>query len=266
MPDLDKAITFIQKNANDVEIARLEFILTGEGPSEEIVALLFSRQRADGGWAPFWASDYSSLDATCFRLAQAEQLGIESIEKAVLHAVQFLAQRQATDGSWEEDLSVIDSAPVWAAPGDLNARLYLTANCGYWLSVLGDLPEKASAAAGYLIAQVDEDGHLPGFLHTHWLAGGLFYHLEWKEPAEASFTYLRSRINDLGASNLAWLLIVAIKAGIPTDHHLLVQAAERLEQYQAEDGRWSSEDGPDYDVHATLEAVRALYLCGRLEL
>lgn len=32
--------------------------------------------KADGDWVSFWANDYSSLDATCFRFAQAEQIDI----------------------------------------------------------------------------------------------------------------------------------------------------------------------------------------------
>jgi hypothetical protein len=265
VPDLGKAVTFVMNQGNKIELARLGYLLADEKPVKEIVNMLFAGQRDDGGWVPFWASDYSSLDATCFRLAQAEQLGIASTETAIMRAIQFITQRQSEDGSWEEDREVIDLTPPWAKPGDTSARLYLTANCGYWLSILGNMPDRASAAAGYLLTQLDQDGRLPSFLHTHWLAGGLFFRLEWNESVERILAYLGSRIKDLPASNLAWILITLISAGISTNHSLVVNAAELLEQSQKDDGRWPSEDGPDYDVHSTLEAVRALYLCGRIE-
>jgi tagatose 1,6-diphosphate aldolase len=37
-----------------------------------------------------------------------------------------------------------------------------------------------------------------------------------------------------------------------------------LEQRQSPDGRWASEDGTEWDVHSTLEALWALRLCGRI--
>jgi hypothetical protein len=263
MYDLDKAITFVKTQGNAIEQARLRYLLAGESPSPGIITQLFAGQRDDAGWAPFWASDYSSLDATCFRLAQAEQLGIVSTETAVMRAIQFLAKRQSEDGSWEEDQAVIDLAPPWAKPGDLAAQLYLTANCGLWLALMGNMQEGASKAAGYLQPYLDQDGHLPSFTHTYWLAGGLFYRLDWKEPADRIFEYLGSRIKDLTASNLAWLLITLIVAGVSTNHSLVGNAVDLLEKSQNEDGRWPSEDGPQYDVHSTLEALRALKLCGQ---
>jgi hypothetical protein len=212
---------------------------------------------------PLWARDYSSLDATCFRLAQAEQMGLSGSERAVKRAVHFLAQRQKPDGSWEEDKKVADLAPPWAKPGDLAARLYLTSNCALWLALLGDTDRRVSKAADYLVMHQDLSGHLPGFLHTHWLAGGLWYRLKRQEPAELAFEYLGMRMNDLAVSNLSWLITTLSVAGVPPDHSLVNTAASLLEQSQQEDGRWLSEDGPTQEVHATLEALRALGICGR---
>ena len=39
--------------------------------------------------------------------------------------------------------------------------------------------------------------------------------------------------------------------------------APALVPAQSPDGRWPSEDGPERDAHSTLEALRALRLCGR---
>lgn len=264
--NLEKAVEFVRSKGNEVEQARLKYLLANERPSQKVVAKLFADQRPDGGWSPFWANDYTSLDATCFRLAQAEQLGITEAETAIIRAVHFLAQRQSPDGSWEENKKVAGFAPPWATPGDLSAKLYLTANCGLWLALLGNTDNRASKTAGYLQAHLDKDGRLPSFLHTHWLAGGLWRKLNWQESSERVFEYLSQRINDLAVSNLSWLITTLCAAGVTTKHHLVDKAASLLEQSQHGDGRWPSEDGPSQDVHSTLEAIRALRLCGRVAI
>jgi len=263
--NFETAISFVRQRGNEVEKARLAYLLTGERPSAEIVAQLFAGQQPDGGWSPFWVKDYTSLDATCFRLAQAEQLGLGRSETTITRAVDFLAERQAQDGSWEEDKKVANLAPPWAAPGDPEATLYLTANCGLWLALLGDPDNRASKAAGFLQSQLGPDGHLPSFLHTHWLAGTLWHKLGWQPPAERAFKYLSERINELDASNLSWWIITACVAGIPPNQSVVGQAASLLEKNQRGDGCWPSEDGPESDVHSTLEAMRALWLCGRID-
>ena len=64
----------------------------------------------------------------------------------------------------------------------------------------------------------------------------------------------------LPASNLCWLLVTLLTAGVPAHHPLIVQATVRLDGQQQADGRWISENGPSHDVHTTLEALRALQL------
>lgn len=260
----EKAIAFVKRDGNDVECARLGVLLEAKEPSREIIARLFADQRPDGGWAPFWAQDYSSLDATCFRLAQAEQLGIGEAEPAIRRAVAFLAERQVSDGSWQEDDSVAGVAPPWTTPGQLPATLYLTANCGLWLALLSDEVDLASRAAAYLQEHLGDDGQLPGFLHTHWLAGAMWHKLRRQEPAERAFTYLSERIGDLASSNLSWLITTLSAAGVPAHHNLVSDAASLLARAQEDDGRWRSEDGPAQDVHATLEALRAIRFVGAL--
>jgi hypothetical protein len=264
--NFERAIAFVQSRGNEVEQARLRYILFYEHPSQKVVAKLVAGQRPDGGWPPFWANDYSSLDATCFHLAQAEQLGISEHETAIPRAVRFLAQRQFSDGSWEEDESFADSAPPWAKPGNLPAKLYLTANCGLWLAIWRGSENQATKAADYLQSYLDQDGHLPGFLHTHWLVAGLWYKLGRHELSELVFKSLSENIGDLATSNLSWLIISVYVAGVSMDHPLVGKTVSLLEQSQHEDGRWPSEDGPDRDVHSTLEAIRALALCGRMHV
>lgn len=261
--NVKKAIAFVQDQGNLIEQARLEYIFSGKRPSQKVVARLFAGQRPDGGWAAFWATDYSSLDATCFRLAQAEQLGRNKEEPAIRRVLSFISQHQRADGSWEESDQVADVAPPWAKPGNLPAKLYLTANCGLWLALLDRNLEQAESAAMYLQVHLDSQGRLPSFLHTHWLAAGLWHILEWQEPAERVHAYLLTRINDLTSSSLAWMIITMRMVGFLANHPLIEQSITFLENGQQPDGHWLSEDGPSHDIHATLEALRALQLCGR---
>lgn len=194
MADLRAAVTYITQHGNNVEQARLRHLLTGEPADPEVIGTLLAGQRPDGGWNPFWAPDYSSLDATCFRLAQAEQLGLTGANPAVGRALRFLAGRQRDDGSWEEAEAVRGLAPPWAAPGDPAARLYLTANCGFWLALLGDTSGGAARAARFLHGQLAPGGSLPTFAHAHWLAAGLWRRLGDHEPAERVLQHLGGQL------------------------------------------------------------------------
>lgn len=261
--DLDAALAYIRRHGDEIEQARLRYLLTGEPPTSEIVATLCAGQRPDGGWSPFWAQNYSSLDATCFHLAQAEQAGISRNDESVLRAMRFLEQRQASDGRWEEDASVAEAAPPWATPGNLAATLYLTANCSFWLAYLSAQSTAASEGGRLLQNSLDETANLPSFLQTHWLAAGLWYRLGHGALAERTLTALAPKISQrTPASSLSWLMTTLLLANVPPTHPLLQSAAALLAHAQRADGSWSSEDGPDRDTHVTVEAVRALRLAG----
>jgi hypothetical protein len=246
--------------------ARLNYIFREQRPAPEVVQLLLTNQRLDGGWSPFWTMDYSSLDATCYRLAKAEQMGYTAPdEPALQRALQLFVQRQQPDGSLEEESSKADAAPNWAKPGNQAAGLYLTANCGYWLSSWDQTISPAQRAAAYIWQFLDEQGHLPSFLHTHWLAAGLWYRLGQHEEAERVINYLDSRLSDISASGLAWLVCCLRAVGVPLlSNQCLRKAILLLEKQQQPDGLWKSEDGPSEDINATLEAIRALCLYGKL--
>lgn len=260
--DQSKAIAYVAANGDVVEQARLHYLLEERPPTTEALRHLYNAQRPDGGWAPFWSPEYSSVDATCFRLSQAWELGLGIEELAVSDALRFLMGRQQGNGSWEEEAGVADVAPPWAMPGDTAAQLYLSANAGYWLA-LYDLDD-ALQAAHFLEGYQELHGRLPSFLHTHWLAAGLWQRSGRTKAAERAMAYLQTRLDsgELSAGNLAWMISALCDAGIPAVEPLIADAAARLAGLQEEDGSWTADDGPLFTVQTTLQALRALQLAG----
>jgi hypothetical protein len=256
--NLQSALAYLYGRTNPAEQARLDYLLHNTPPAPAAVEQLLNGQRPDGGWSPFWAADYSSIDATCYRLAQADQMGLSPSQPALGRALAFLAYRQHADGSWQEEAAVADQAPPWAKPGNDAATLYLTANSGFWLAVLAGSKD-GPQAADYLQTYLDTEGRLPSFLHTHWLAAALWHNVGRHDTAECVLTYLSGQLAQLTPANLAWLILSLRRAGLPTDHPLLSAAATLLAQQQQPDGHWPADDGPAWDVHTTLEALRALH-------
>ena len=265
---LDSAVAYVREHGNEFDNAHLNLLLEDELPSREQQERFLAGQRSDGGWAPFWVNEYSSLDATCFRLSQGEGLEIDLGNPAFVRAAEFLRSRQRADGYWEEEEAVRELAPPWATPGVLAARLYLTANCGWWLanatlrgSSFVTADEAAARSGAYLEQHLAQDGSLPSFLHAHWLAAGLWIRLGHDDLASRVLTYLASRMSDdVPASSLAWLLTTLEGLGIAPDHPLGQKATSLLMAKQRADGSWESEDGPDRDPYVTVEALRGLFM------
>ena len=110
--EVNAAVAYVNERGTAVERARLRYLLYGESAPTDVREQFERGQRGDGGWSPPWATEYSSVDATCFQLAQADQLGFDRRSPLFIDAVRFLAERQRADGYWEEETEVADAAPV----------------------------------------------------------------------------------------------------------------------------------------------------------
>jgi hypothetical protein len=254
---IQEAIEFVRSHGTPVEQARLNLLIGSRDGIPEAVEELEKGQRADGGWAPFWAQDASSVDASCFRLAQCEQLGLTTNEM-IRRAVAFLAIRQQQDGSLEEEPELASVAPRWAAPGDVAAHIYLTANAGYWIRHYQPSNPALPRIQKFLTSHIGPDGRVPSFLHAHWLTAGLLYGLGAKPDAQQIMDGLRARLSELEASNFAWMVNCLCITGVAPDTPLIADSLSRLDALQQDDGRWPSEHGEGQDVHTTLETLRAI--------
>jgi hypothetical protein len=259
MVDIDAAIGYVVARGDAVDRARLSFVRTGSSPAEEIVRHIETGQTPAGGWPAQGGGDVASVDATCFRLAELDELdGLR--RPCATRALDWLATRQRLDGFWEEDPVLADTAPPWARPGDPEARFYLTVSAAFWLAVArSDAREPVlSRAARAILDSVSEDGSWPGFLVSGWLAGAVLHSTEWFYEAARIFVVLGQRVSTMSAADTAGMVVALRRVGVASDDALIGSARQRLAQTQRPDGGWPSDDAPALDVQTTLTALRAL--------
>ncbi len=281
MVDLDAAIGYVVAHGDAVDRARLSWLCAGVAAPQDVLDKAELGQARKGGWPAFWNSHVASIDATCFRLAELDDLG--GLDRpAAREALGWLASRQRPDGMWEEHESLADTAPPWARPGDPEARLYLTANAAFWLAVAGPgrsgdgpvadpgryrygpRPEDnehavlVARAAEAFRASLRPDGSWPSFLATGWLGAAVLYHLGWFYEAAQIQVILAERVPEMSAADCAWMSASLCRVGMSLDDWLMVAAQRRLSETQRTDGGWPSDDSDAFDVHITLTAIRAL--------
>src|SRR5215467_625514 len=75
MVDLDAAIGFVVAHGDQVDRARLSWLRSEVPPPPDLVTKVEMGQSASGGWPAFWGGGVASISATCFRLAELDDLG-----------------------------------------------------------------------------------------------------------------------------------------------------------------------------------------------
>jgi hypothetical protein len=267
---MDAAIGFVVAKGDPVERARLSYLRTGTAPHAEVLAKAELGQAAEGGWPAVWGQ-VPSVDATCFHLAELDDLGALS-RPAARKALDWLAARQQADGTWEEDEALAAEAPAWARPGDPEARLYLTANAAFWLTVAG-LDARAAGpldsrvggvyagmiigAAQAIAGSLRPDGTWPSFLATGWLGAAVLYRQEMFYESARMQMVLTDRLPDMSPADVVWLAASLRRVGVPADEWVIEVARRRMTETQRSDGCWPSDDGAPFDVHTTLAGIRA---------
>ncbi|WP_346775841.1 squalene--hopene cyclase [Micromonospora sp. HNM0581] len=271
MVDIDAAIGFVVAHGDAVERARMSWLRTGAQPPPEVFDSAEVGQTPGGGWPASWGDEVASVDATCFRLAELDDLGALGRPSA-RRALDWLAAAQRRDGCWEEDEALADSAPEWARPGSPEAKMYLTANAAFWLTAAG-LDARAAgpldhrvggayagvvqAASQALAAQLRPDGSWPSFLATGWLSAAVLHRQQMFYESAQIKAVLAERLPEASAADAAWLGVTLHRVGVDLQEWTLVAARRRLTETQRSDGGWTSDDGHQFDVHTTLAVIRA---------
>jgi hypothetical protein len=260
---MDGAIGFVVAHGDAVDRARLSYLRTGAIPSEDILTTAEIGQAPEGGWPARWAAEVASIDATCFRLAELDDLGALG-RPAARRGLDWLASRQH-NSMWEEDDSLAGEAPSWAKPGDPEARLYLTANAAFWLTVSdldagwggGRYGALLRPAAQAIAAHIGVDGSWKSFLVSAWLSAAVLNRQDMFYESARIQIMLGDRLSQMSPADVASMASALRRVGIAVDDWLLTAARRRLAETQRSDGGWPSDDGAAFDVHTTLTAIRA---------
>lgn len=101
-------------------------------------------------------------------------------------------------------------------------------------------------------------------MQTHWLAVALWQQRGLVDEAGKTLGYLAGQAGELSAGNLAWMVVALREGGVPTAEAAIVAALDRLLALREPGGNWPSDEGIENSVHVTIEALKALQLCGRL--
>lgn len=268
--DITKSIAFIEERGTELEKARIRHILYGQKPESGVIQCFTRLQNNDGGFPyDMVQGNISTVDNTLVALWWMDELGLIKSSTAD-KAIEYLLMVQRDDGGWDEDSSIIQYVlPPWISPGDLRTRLYLSAYAAYWLAVrdYGTHPAFKKAFE-FLLKHRDETGKFNGYLHTTWIATSAFLMVrsQYSEIVERSLQVLLNKpLAEWESSQIAWALDCLGRAGLEESHPFIEKCLAELISRHRPDGSWSSEDGEAFAVGATIGALKALKLYGRLQ-
>jgi hypothetical protein len=267
--DISASLAFIEERGSPLEKARWRHILYGVQPEPEVIQPFVALQNDDGGFPyAMLSGNLSTINNTLIALWWMAELGMLASPTAD-SAFGFLLAAQHDDGGWDEDpRSAQYDLPPWASPGQLHARLYLSAQSAYWLAQGSYKTHPAfPRALNFLLRHRDETGRFPGFLHTTWIATGVFAMAgqEYTAVVSQGFRVLMDRpLSQWEDSQIAWALDCLGSAGLPRSHAFIESALAELLHRRAPDGSWISEDGEARDVVATIQVLRVLKHFGLL--
>ncbi len=242
------------------------------GPGCRMAALRHPRRRrrcstrsswastADGGWPAFWGGDVASIDATCFRLAELDDLGALEPARPRGGRCAGWRPRSGPTACWEEDAVAGRRRPAVGAAGRPRGALYLTANAAFWLAVGGpsaeerrppepsstdtrrtrhpggrDDSEHAARSSGRrgVPRGLRPDGTWPSFLVSGWLGGAVLlpHRLVLRVGADPG----RARRTGAGRcprpTSRRWLAALR-RVGMSDEDSLLAAARRRLAETQ----------------------------------
>jgi squalene cyclase len=263
MVNIVKSIGFIGERGTNLEKARMNCILHGINPPQDVVQGLYQLQNEDGGF-PFGMvkGNQSTINETTVALWWIEELDLLTSPNAN-QAFAYLLATQREDGSWDVDPRLAQEIlPSLIEVGDLKTRLYLSAYSTYWLAVGNhqSLPTFRKAIH-FLLRHQDQTGKIYGYLHNTWIATGVFLMAgdRYAKVANLGIQALaQTPVAKWDDNQIAWALDCLSRGGLPKNHPFIEGCLDELYSRQRSDGSWASEDGEAFAVGATIQVLKVM--------
>jgi len=269
--NMKQAIDFVYKNGNIFEKARLDAILRKKKPAKSVVGKILDLQNEDGGF-PYnkekgKPSTISDTSVALIWLNDLKMLNSDTGKKAIKHLISL----QKENGSWDENPEISNyNPPVWMTPGDKKTIVYNTAYSAFWLGISGHRESLSfKKAYNFLIECQNESGRFEGFLHSTWIGASVIAIVEgWESNrVRMAIKYLDNVDSDKWvASQISWMLWCFALADVPKENIFVSKMLNKLRGKQRDDGSFASEDGEEFAVGATLEAIKVILLYEKEDL
>jgi len=147
-------------------------------------------------------------------------------------------------------------------PKNIGVKISSTAYTGFWLAKLGYSKDKRiKKACNFLIKYKKENGAFEGFRHNTWIAASLFamvYGKRCRVTREGLKFLAEITKYQWIPSQMAWLLWCLSSANFTRHNKFVKYFLNLLSKSQNPDGSFASEDGREFSVSATLEAIKVL--------
>jgi len=253
----------VEANGTALEKYRLHFLLGKERNDEIPLRYLRDLQNEDGGF-PYKGEKgrVSCVSNTNNHLHLMIELELGKSD-VCRKTVDYLFKIQREDGGWSENPSITQyNPPFWDQPSDLKTTMWLTADITNFLIQLGYRNSPAvQKAAGFLLKNRDINGKFVGFLHSTWIAIGVFGQLEGSNSdiVKNAVKVVEQNIEKLkdGAEDLVWCLECLYVAELQKENSLVRRCIEELGNSQQDNGAWKSGEG-EFKVSLTINVLSVL--------
>ncbi len=269
---IQKAIDFINKNGSEYDKIKLKIILGEEIASSKakLIEYYSILQNRDGGFPYLYQKNsISTINVTVYSILTMMDYGI--IENNTFDsAIEFLYRNQYENGSWNESSALIElEPPFWDDPRKPYTPIWLTANTCFLLARLGFISSPILIKGiNYLLKKRDPSGKIEGFLQATWLFAAtlsLIHGNESKIVIELLDIINHNFEQIANSSDIIWCLQSLVDGGIPIKSNLIEKIIQNLLSQQKNNGKWSSNDGIEFDASTTVSVIYLLKKLGIID-
>lgn len=265
--DPQLGIAYCKQHGKPLEKYRVAFLFENQRDDERALGLLQADELPDGGF-PYRLKpgNPACLSDTAIRLGIIVELDL--LEKPVAsRTADFLLSQQGEDGGWDENPALLElDPPSWDRPGELGTRTWLTGEIIRQVARVVGIENKALIRGCDFLLEHFDGEKIAGYRIASGLALAA---MSWTcRENESLANRLVTTVDDYAAEEndaafLNWYLECFVDHGLTAQDREVAGCLDKLEVRQRSDGAWGTEDGAEWSVNTTINALKHLRWAGR---